>query len=95
MPSNHREPGGVFGHGRSEKKNRPAARVGEIIFFAISLIARASDVAATIINTTLYFDASARVGVSKVKTIPLRAFTSGIALLIVFFPGLNVAVFPL
>jgi hypothetical protein len=71
MPSNHREPGGVFGHGRSEKKNGPAARVGEIIFLAISLITRASDVAATIVNATLDFDASAREGVSKVKPIPL------------------------
>lgn len=95
MLSNHREPGGVFGHGRSEQKDCPAARIGEIILLAISLIARASDVAATIINTTLYFDASARVGVSKVKAIPLRTFTSGIALLIILFPSFNVAVFSL
>lgn len=70
MRSNQREPGGVFGHGIREQKDRPTTRIGEIIFFAISLIPRASDVAATIVNTTLYFDASARVGVSKVKTIP-------------------------
>lgn len=71
VPSNHLKPGGVFGHGSREEKNRPATRIGKIVFLAISLIARASDVAATIVNTTLYFDASARVGVSKVKAIPL------------------------
>lgn len=74
MGSNHKEPGGIFGHGRRKKKNCPAACKRNIIFSTITLIARASDVAATIVNTTLYFDASARVGVSKVKAIPFRTF---------------------
>ncbi len=70
VPSDQGKPGGVFGHGSREKKDRPPARIGKIVFLTISLVARASDVATTIINTTLYFDASARVGVSKVKAIP-------------------------
>jgi hypothetical protein len=51
-------------------------------------------VAATIVNATLDFDASATVGMSKVKTIPFRTFAFGIALLVVLFPSINVAVFP-
>jgi len=50
-------------------------------------------VAATIVNTTLYFDASAREGMSKVKAIPFRSFAFGIALLKVFFPRINVRKF--
>ena len=66
MGSDQGEPGGVFGHGRREQKDRPTARVSKIIFAAISLITRASDVATTIVNTTLDFDASAREGMSKI-----------------------------
>ena len=59
-------PEGVFGHGGSEQKNRPATCVSKIVFTTISFITRASDVAATIVNATLDFDANARDGMSKI-----------------------------
>jgi hypothetical protein len=60
----------VLGHLASQEEDCPPARICEIIFPTIALIATASDVATTIVNPTLDFDASATAGMSKVKTIP-------------------------
>jgi len=54
----------------SQEEDRPVACVRKIIFATITLITAASDMTATNVNATLDFDASATVGVSKVKTIP-------------------------
>jgi len=54
----------------SQEEDRPVACVREIIFATITLITAASDMTATNVNATLDFDASATVGVSKVKTVP-------------------------
>ena len=60
----------VLGHLASQEEDGPPARIRKIVFSTIALIATASDVATTIVNTTLDFDASATVGMSKVKAIP-------------------------
>jgi hypothetical protein len=57
-----------------EKEDRPAAGIGKIVLFAVSFIARTSNVATTIVNATLDFNAGAAVGMSKVKTIAFGTF---------------------
>jgi hypothetical protein len=42
---------------------------------------------ATTINSALDFDASARLGMSKIETVAFRAFAFGVALLKVSFPS--------